>query len=196
MLFALHDMMITLEEAAPGVPFRELLASTGPDATPEGLASAAALLLSRGLTPREVDDTLGPLGDEARLTYAFRLKGEGVALSEIEQRTGVPRLRLYQPSRPAYDAGQKILARLRALLDEGSTVGDAAKKLNISTRTAYRYMAGDTPASRPAGKTGHSYVTIAQEVIIGCRKVADVADDYKVGRSYVYQCVAKYQART
>jgi AraC-like DNA-binding protein len=145
-LEALHGMMTDLETACPGVPFGEILASARGEASAEANGKVAGMLLTRGLSFDEVDDTLGGT-HEARLEHARDLTSKGSTLSQVTARTGFSRATLVGNGVTRNVETRDKLDRAKAMIANGHTVAAAAADIGVAERTLYRYLAGQMPSA-------------------------------------------------
>lgn len=146
-LLGLHDMLTTLEERAPGVPFAELLpeSNCGQTRSPEGCLGVVDLLFSQGYSLGEVDELVpGARTEAAQLLYR-----RGDSISSIEDRLQIGRSTLYRYLKDESARRQFYRAEgFRKFRSENPnlTLEEAADAQGISARTAYRYMnVGEEP---------------------------------------------------
>jgi len=107
-LNVLLDLMVEVEEMVPGVPFREIFQATSEQgSTQEGRTIVGYALLDKGLTKYEVDEIMGgrtrwgrgtaeTANLKARRHPALELHAEGLTPTQIAQRLGCGRSRVYQ----------------------------------------------------------------------------------------------------
>lgn len=146
-LETLRDMLNELEEACPGVPFGEMLDAATGEAPPDATSKVAGMLLDRGLTPDEVD---GTVGSEARLHLARKMYDDGASLTSVANRCGYSRTNLISQGLGLSRSGDAFnrLEAARQMLDDGNTVAATAAALGVAERTLYRYLAGKMPAAK------------------------------------------------
>lgn len=144
-LETLHEMMLDLEDACPGVPFTEILATSTGEASPETQGKVAGMLLDKGFSFDEVDDNLGP---QARLEHARDLHSKGSTLRELTERTGYARATLIGSGLVRSVETRDKLDRAKAMITNGHTVAAAAADMGVTERTLYRYLAGRMPTPR------------------------------------------------
>lgn len=58
-LESLHEIMVTLEEVAPGVPFAEIVSAWSPEASKRGRQAAVKLLQYRGVPHNDIHELVG-----------------------------------------------------------------------------------------------------------------------------------------
>lgn len=105
-LTSLLDLMVEVEEAFPGVPFREIFQATSDQSSQEGRTIVGYALLDKGLTKHEVDKIMGgrtrwgrgnaeAANVIARRHPALELHAEGLTPTQIAERLDCGRSRVY-----------------------------------------------------------------------------------------------------
>ena len=190
----LLDMMNTLEDACPGVPFAEILSAATPSADPTARAAVAGMLLERGLSPDEVDSTVGP---DARLRLAEHMIRQGSTLKAASAAARISPKGVTNPDLPVKRHAQRtaealhLLGDLQELRAEGLTVAEAAARLGISERRAYRYLAGKMPGVNVQRDSVPRWLQIARHKV-ECGKAELTAEEFGLSSvPYVHACVSR-----
>jgi hypothetical protein len=177
----LSKLLNELEEAAPGIPFADILAVPRGGGTLAARGAVAGMLLAKGMHWKEVDQTVGP---SARVEYAIQLRQAGVTLDEIERRTNVSRNRLYGANRNLVEG---TVATLRSLVEGGASIRTAARKAGVSEATAHRYLRGVVPGTKPSSGNPDRKIEIARSA--RATSLNRAAKEHGVSKQYVVGCV-------
>jgi uncharacterized protein YerC/predicted transcriptional regulator len=182
-LSVLSDMLNDLEAAAPGIPFSDLLATARAEGSMEARGRVAGMLLDRGLTTEEVDETVGLAG---RLMLAEQLRHDGHTVRQVVAKTGLSSATIYK--RQNVEIATQRIQKLKNLIASGVTISAAAKQLGISRATAHRYLNGEVPYKSPRG---------TREVEVGRHALEhgykSAMAEFGISKSHALNCLANYK---